>query len=83
MLVFLFLPFLLNATANQPAPQHVYLSLVFGHKYCACRFTLSLTFVIEGFNASQAHVQTASRWAFANIGAPLREDIISVPSYYS
>lgn len=48
-----------------------------------CRFTFILSFVIEGFNASLAHVQTESCWAAANIEAPLWEYIISEPSYYS
>lgn len=52
-------------------------------KQSAYRFTFILSFVIEGFNASLAHVQAESCWAVANIEAPLWEYIISEPSYYS
>lgn len=54
-----------------------------GGKQCAYRFTFILSFVIEGFNASLAHVQAESCWAVANIEAPLWDYIISEPFYYS
>lgn len=52
-------------------------------KQCVYRFTFLLSFVIEGFNASLAHVQAESCWAVANVEAPLWEYIIFEPSYYS
>lgn len=52
-------------------------------KECAYRFTFLVSFVIEGFNASLAHVQAESCWAVANVEAPMWEYIISEPSYYS
>lgn len=52
-------------------------------KQYAHRFTFLVSFVIEGFNASLAHVQAGSCWAVANVETPLCEYIISEPSYYS
>lgn len=47
------------------------------------RFTFRVSFVIEGFNASLAHVPGEPCWAVANVEAPLWEYIISELSYYS
>lgn len=52
-------------------------------KQYACKYTFCVPFVIEGFNASLAHVQAEPRWAVANVSAPLWEYIISEPRYYS
>lgn len=37
----------LSISAIFPSPQHVYLSLVFGHKYCAYRSTFSLPLLLS------------------------------------
>lgn len=54
-----------------------------GVEQYAHRYTFLVSFVIERFNASLAHVQAGSCWAVANVAAPLWEYIISEPSYYS
>lgn len=52
-------------------------------KKYAYKNTSLVSFVIEDFNASLAHVRAESCWAVANVVAPLWEYIISEPSYYS